>query len=280
MSADYSEDQASDSALSTDGGAAGAPTGDGDRRRRAYSMAGDAAVQRLASSDPPAAGAPTGGASASLLSTVTTDVKDGAQILWELSRLTDFHVFSGTFDGDLDIGKAIYYIQLVHSGGPLSMFELDPASRGSNMVHLNLNLYHRTFSVTAPSLRLLGFNSATFQSRAARLDGVSINGTTSSAVLTVTGAAMNDALFIGPNGRVAATEVDLTALRGNGVYLNSGSGKSVLGGLQFDSAHILGLQYPGMPATDLSVKQAGLTFDLLWTTIGPSSGGGLPAAPG
>jgi hypothetical protein len=214
------------------------------------------------------------------LGALATQFKDGAQILWELSRLSDFHLFSGTFEGDLDVGKAAYYAQLIYHGGILAMLQFDAASRGSNMVHLSLNLYKKTFAISAKQLHLAGFVSPTFIAKGCTLTEVAANGNEGAATLSVGGASMESAVFIRDKERIEAGSVALLGVSADAAYKGGAGGKSLAANLAFNEAKISGLRYPGMPATDLDVKQAGLSLDALWTTLGPSSSSSGPLPEG
>lgn len=218
------------------------------------------------------------------LAELKTELKDGAEILWELCHLSEFHISTGTFEGDLDIGKAAYYCRLVHPDGVLGMLEMDAASRGSNVVHLLLDVHRRAFEMSAGTLHLNGFRSPGFSSRGCTLRGVVISGSRSSGSFAVASAVMEGAVFLHGKDRVEAADVGLAGLRTHGSYdKGAGGASAVLAALNFDEAHVRGLRYPGLPPTDVELRQAGLNFDLLCSALGPKgaapAGGALPAGP-
>ena len=205
-------------------------------------------------------------------------VADGAQIIGEIIRLALFNPFTGTFEGNLELGKALYYAQLVAPIQALQMIALDGANRGSNPVHVRLNLYHKTFDLTAPHLAIAGFHTGTVTGRACELSALTAHAQAGSVTVTIAGATLHDVTFLRGDQQLHAREVGL-----RGLAATATSGASLETALHFAEAHVHGLVYPNATPLDLDLP-GGTSLDAVWQHQAPaatptSAPGALPPAP-
>jgi hypothetical protein len=208
----------------------------------------------------------------------THGVADGAQIIAELVKLSIFNPFTGTMEGNLELGKALYYAQLVAPHSALNMISLNGANRGSNPVHIRLNLYHSTLDLTAPQLQIAGFHTGTATGKACELHNLTAHGTKGAINVQFASATLHDVTFIRGDQHLVARDVGLT-----GVAVSATEGASLETALHFANAHVHGLVYPGAASIDLDLP-GGTSLDAVWAHQAPAATtatapGTLPPAP-
>jgi hypothetical protein len=203
-------------------------------------------------------------------------VVDGVEIALELKLESGFNIFTGELDAELDIGKVLYYAQLILPIQALHMIVLNAADRGSNPVHVRMNVYHKTIDVSAPTLKIAGFHNASFSAGTCVLLGLKAHGEHGLMTASFATAEFMDVTFTRGKDRLGAHELVMTNL----IVSDSSGGAQDAGSLKFGSAHVHGISYPDMPPVDFDMA-GGASFDALWSQVagGPKNHPASPESP-
>lgn len=249
----------------------------------ANGQAGDAATSRMVADE---------GNHDGKWMTAWHDVADATQIVAEIVKLGLFNPFTGSFSGNLEIGKAIYYSQIFAPGSALaSAVTLHGANRGSNPVHVNLNLYHKTFELTASTLSIAGFHSGTATGKTADLHGLRVTATKGGPVaLEIASAIVHDVTFVRGADHLQASEIELTGLAASGT-----ANSDLVAALHFREGHVSNIIFGNAAPVSFALPSGG-TVDAVWqhtpaaapgattapttTTAGPAHAAGAAAAAG
>ncbi len=200
---------------------------------------------------------------------------DGGQIALEIAKLLLFNPFTGSWSGNLEIGKALYYAQAFAPASALSMVTLHGANRGSNPVHVDLNLYHKTFDLTAAALSVAGFHTGTASGKTADLDGLSVHVQKGEVDLKIGSAIVHDVVFTRGAEHLHADELELHGLSASGAQ-----GADLAANLHFAEAHVTRIVYGNAAPISFNLP-AGASIDAVWTshqsTPVAAAGGAAPA---
>ena len=204
----------------------------------------------------------------------------------EIQKLTGYDPNTGIFEADVDLGKAVYYLQPVASSLKLDWLDpvkLDKATKGSNLVHLKIDFAAKTASISAPVLRLAGVDTLQFHCGEIVLNAVDLGiadlGETIG--LSVGSARVRDVRFkeykLGyPTVRELTCAEILLPGFGVGAKDISDTHGWLLG-IRFGGANIQGLVYPGLPPINVMITKGSFALDGIGSSLAPPSDSGVLA---
>lgn len=200
----------------------------------------------------------------------------------EIRGATGYDADKGTFDADVDPGKAVHYLQSIPISALrlkfLENIKLDKASKGSNPVHLHIDFGTETAVLIAPYLKLEGITSTSkdfscgeivVNSMVVDIAGADKLG------LTVGSVRVRDVNFkeykLGyPTVRtLSCDEVLLPRFTVDAEKVSDTYGWVL--GARFDGAKITGLRYPGLPPVDVVIGNTLLSLDQIGSSLAPPS---------
>lgn len=171
----------------------------------------------------------------------------------------------GDFWGEINLGELMMVMKLVAPPDKFAEMTknlvLDAATYKSNRVYIDGNIFDERIAVSSPRLHVGGIKTDKFTSGVADLKGfsASLNYAKGTAQLNVLQASLDQAQLIKGDDRIAVDHVGLM-----GLHIDGGkNGSFISGALNFVSADMTRLRYPGMPPVSMQIG-GGTSFAAVW----------------